>query len=230
MHDCSGARHVEHFLYSTSCKSSQAESSFKFGGQWRHLGVTKRSGSYQKSKNEVDMNIACLGWGPLTWKPDSLPLASNWFQDGPLIPIEFSRVSDGGELATAICMNAQPCKVQWAVLDVQSLDDAVQALRQREQIPDDRHDGVGVFVTGESLVGVLAEWASARQLDAVIWTALPPRFEDVEGLIPSVEDALYYLRSLTGDVLNHARSYVRQVPIQIDTPYRREIARKMGWV
>lgn len=175
------------------------------------------------------MNIACLGWGSLIWKPDTLPLASEWFQDGPLMPIEFSRIGDGGELATAVCMNAPPCKVQWAVLDVLSLDEAVQALRKREGIPDDRQDGVGVFTTTGSNVGVLAEWASARQLDAVIWTALPPRFEDVEGLIPSVDDAIDYLRSLTGETLEHAHSYIRQVPSQIDTPYRREIFKKMRW-
>lgn len=175
------------------------------------------------------MNIACLGWGSLIWKPDTLPLASAWFQDGPSMPIEFSRIADGGELATAICMNATPCKVLWAVLDVQSLDDAVQALRMREQIPDDRQDGVGIFTSNGSTVGVLAEWASARQLDAVIWTALPPRFEAVEGLIPSVDDVLEYLKNLTGKTLDHAHSYISRVPIQINTPYRLEINKKLGW-
>lgn len=142
------------------------------------------------------------------------------------MPIEFSRIGDGGELATAVGMNAPTCKVLWAVVDVRSLDDAVQALRQREQIPDDRHDGVGVFTPNGSTGGVLAEWASSRQIDAVIWTALLPRFEDVEGLNPSVDDALDYLKRLAGEMLDHAHRYIRQVPSQIDTPHRREIATK----
>lgn len=139
------------------------------------------------------MKIACLGWGSLIWKPGALPLLSGWFNDGPELPIEFSRVSDGGELATAICLNSPPCQVLWALLDVQSLDEGVQALRKREQIPDDRQDGIGVFTINASTVGVLGKWAADRQLDAVIWTALPPRFEDVEGLIPSLDDVLSYL-------------------------------------
>lgn len=64
------------------------------------------------------MVVACLGWGSLIWKPGSLSLASDWFTDGPELPIEFSWVSDGGELATAICLNAPPCQVLWALLDV----------------------------------------------------------------------------------------------------------------
>lgn len=175
-----------------------------------------------------DLKIACLGWGSLIWKPGALPLASDWFSDGPDLPIEFSRVGDGGELATAICLNAPPCQVLWAVLDVQSLDEAVQALRIREQIPDERADGVGVFTINSSTVGVLGKWAADRQLNAVIWTALPPRFEDVEGLIPSLDDVLSYLISLDGKTLEHAKAYMENVPDQIDTPYRREI-KKLGW-
>jgi hypothetical protein len=175
------------------------------------------------------MLIACLGWGSLIWKPDTLPLASEWFLDGPDLPIEFARVSDGGELATVMCANAPLCKVLWAKLDVQSLDLACEALRIREQIPEDRHDGIGIFTTSRSPVGVIGEWAIARQLDAVIWTALPPKFEEVEGLIPTVDDAVSYLAALSEETRNYARDYVKQVPPQIDTPYRREIISRLGW-
>ena len=175
------------------------------------------------------MLIACLGWGSLIWKADELPLASEWFIDGPALPIEFARVGDGGELATSLCINATPCKVLWAVLDVQSVEAACEALRQREQIPHSREDGVGVYIAGSSHLGLLAEWALPRQLDAVIWTALPPRIHGVEGRTPSVDDAIAYLDSLSGETLDHARDYIRQVPAQIDTPYRRQISRQPGW-
>ncbi|TDV62621.1 hypothetical protein [Pseudomonas sp. LP_7_YM] len=174
------------------------------------------------------MKIACLGWGSLIWKPGVLPVASHWFNDGPELPIEFSRVGDGGELATAICLNAPACQVLWAMLATESLDEAVRALRVREQIPAERSDGVGIFTINSSTVGLLGKWAADRQLDAVIWTALPPRFDDNEGLIPSLDDVLAYLISLDGDTLEHAKSYMEQVPEQIDTPYRREI-KKLGW-
>jgi hypothetical protein len=174
------------------------------------------------------MQIGCLGWGSLIWKPEALPLASEWFMDGPALPVEFSRVGDGGELATAICVNAPPCRVLWAALAVDSLDAACAALREREAIPAAREDGVGAFIVGASATGPLAQWASERQLDAVIWTALPPRL-NAEGQLPTAQDALVYLRSLTGEKLAHARDYIGQVPAQIDTPYRREIHRQLGW-
>jgi hypothetical protein len=84
------------------------------------------------------------------------------------------------------------------------------------------------FTISSSTVGVLGKWEADRQLDAVIWTALPPHFEDVEGLIPSLDDVLSYLITLDGETLEHARFYTDNVPEQIDTPYRREI-KKLGW-
>jgi hypothetical protein len=174
------------------------------------------------------MRIACLGWGSLIWNPGLLPLASEWHVDGPMLPIEFARVADGGELATAICLNAPPCQVLWALLNVETLAAAVNALRKREQIPEDREDGIGVFTINSLTVGVLGKWAADRRLDAVIWTALPPRFEEIEGLIPSLDDVLSYLIALDGETLEHAKFYMENVPEQIDTPYRSEI-RKLGW-
>lgn len=174
------------------------------------------------------MKIACLGWGSLIWNPDELPLASEWHTDGPLLPIEFARVGDGGELATAVCLNAPPCQVLWALLGVESLGEAVAALRKREKIPFDRDDGVGIFTLNSLTTGVLGKWAAERELDAVIWTALPPRFEGIEGLIPSLDDVLSYLISLDGPTVRHAKFYMENVPEQIETPYRKEI-KKLGW-
>lgn len=146
----------------------------------------------------------------------------------PELPIGFARISDGGELAIVICANVSSSRVLWAVLNVGSLAEACEALRVREKIPADRQDGIGIFTASSSPLGVIAEWASARQLDAVIWTALPSKLEDVEGLIPSIDDAVSYLVSLNGEARDHARSYLRQVPRQIDTPYRREIVSRFG--
>ncbi|MDF2643538.1 MAG: hypothetical protein K0R45_2812 [Pseudomonas sp.] len=178
------------------------------------------------------MNIACLGWGSLIWKPDTLPLAGEWYADGPEMPIEFSRVGDGGELATAICVNAPTVQVYWALMAVDSVEQACAALHEREQIPMDREDGVGRLVVArlpQTSEGIMTRWARERGVDAVIWTALPPRYMNVEGRIPTDQDALSYLAGLTGDKLEHARSYIQQVPRQIDTPYRRAIERHLDW-
>nr|WP_024967363.1 hypothetical protein [Pantoea sp. IMH] len=167
------------------------------------------------------MKIACLGWGSLIWKPGTLPLASDWYSDGPALPVEFSRVSDKGELATVICLNAPSVQVYWAMLETDDLQLAVTALREREKIPANREDGIGMLRVQPSAQGNIAGWAAGHGIDALIWTALPPRFAGVEGMIPSAEEALDYLRSLGGDERAHAFDYLRQVPEQLTTPYRR---------
>ena len=163
------------------------------------------------------MKIACLGWGSLIWKTDALPVASQWHHDGPEVPIEFVRIADGGELSTAICLNARPVPVFWAWLNTASLESACRALRLREAIPDSRADGIGMMTVTETSVGPLAEWAQAKGIEGLIWTGLPALMAGVEGRIPTLDEARHYLQTLTGERREHAFHYIEQVPAQIDT-------------
>ncbi len=181
--------------------------------------------AYQENR----MKIACLGWGSLIWKPGRLPVAWGWKEDGPQVPIEFCRVSDGGELATVISLNATPVPVFWAWLDVDRLDVACDALREREGIPAERCDGIGSLLIHNAPGGMLNDWARERDIDALIWTGLPPRSDNIEGRVPSVTEAILYLDSLAGETREHARDYFQRVPAQIDTPYRRAIKHGLGW-
>lgn len=51
----------------------------------------------------------------------------------------------------------------------------------------------------------------------------------LEGRVPTVDEAIVYLDSLSGEARQHARDYIDQVPEQIDTPYRRVIKDVLGW-
>ncbi|MGO3911154.1 hypothetical protein [Huaxiibacter chinensis] len=175
------------------------------------------------------MKIACLGWGSLIWKYGPLPVDGEWKPDGPALPVEFCRVSDGGELATALCMNAPAVPVLWAWLSVTTLSQACEALRKREAIPEARCDGIGsLLMTGRNC-GFLSSWAAERGIDALIWTGLPPRSGAMEGRVPTVDEAIAYLDSLTGETRDHARDYLNRVPAQISTPYRKVITDVLGW-
>jgi hypothetical protein len=76
----------------------------------------------------------------------------------------------------------------------------------------------------------LEEWSAARGIDFLFWTALPPKFDGRVGAEPTLEEAINYLGSLEGIVRELAESYVRKAPAQIDTNYRREFERVLGWM
>ena len=47
--------------------------------------------------------------------------------------------------------------------------------------------------------------------------------------MPTADEAVVYLQALEGDVLDHARDYVRRVPRSIATGHRTMIERRLGW-
>lgn len=69
-----------------------------------------------------------------------------------------------------------------------------------------------------------------QNLDAAIWTALPPKFNKEEFKIASEEDVLSYLKGLDTNARYIAEEYVRKTPVQIDTKYRRAIEKEFGWI
>ncbi|VFS31741.1 Uncharacterised protein [Enterobacter cancerogenus] len=93
-------------------------------------GQTLRILKPDSNGTRTDENsLPWLGFVNLEYGP--LPVAGEWQPDGPSLPVEFCRVSDGGELATALCMNAPAVPVLWAWLSVNSLSQACDALRKR---------------------------------------------------------------------------------------------------
>lgn len=47
--------------------------------------------------------------------------------------------------------------------------------------------------------------------------------------MPSEDDVINALRGLEGKERDLAEEYVRMAPHEVDTPYRRRIARDLGW-
>ena len=77
------------------------------------------------------MKIAILGWGSLIWLPKDLKFDTNsgWKENGPVLPIEFARISKDGRLTLVITPNGTEVPTLYAVSSFDSLNLAV--LNQR---------------------------------------------------------------------------------------------------
>lgn len=176
------------------------------------------------------MEIACLAWGSLVWDPRDLPIASTWYEDGPGVQVEFAHQSGGQRLTLVMGESFQVVPSLWAWMDCSNLDDAIEGLRRREGTVTRR---IGFWSVGDDTpkhIVDLPGWAVENRADAVIWTALPPKFQGRDERIPSVDEALEYLSSLDDSSRQGAEKYVRKTPTQVRTPYRSEFERQLGWL
>ena len=180
------------------------------------------------------MLIACLGWGSLIWDPRELPVRSEWFADGPLLPIEFARHSRDGRVTLVLLDKAPVVRSLWALMSVSDLQAAKEALADREGMTGfDKTKYIGYWSEDEKSSGIavdeIAEWAGLIEIEAVIWTALSSTFGDVYGPVLA-DEVIEHLRSLSHEKRRNAKRYVRRAPRQIDTEVRRRIEREFGWL
>ena len=175
------------------------------------------------------------GLGSLVWDPRTLPIRRYWFDDGPLVPVEFARQSDDGRITLVIVPDGRPVRVLWALMDTDCEASACVQLAAREGIRRsvDNHVGRWPKPTTPTVPGIEA-WARARDLDAVVWTALPAGLKcPATGIrkdeTPSETEVLDYLRALTGTRRDEAERYIRHAPPQVDTAYRRAIEATLRW-
>ena len=81
--------------------------------------------------------IAILGWGSLIWeqKDDFNKYIGVWKEDGPILPIEFSRISDSRNGALTLVIdpdNGYQVRTKYTLSKRENPEDAVCDLRTRE--------------------------------------------------------------------------------------------------
>lgn len=180
------------------------------------------------------MKIACLGWGSLIWRPDNLLIRREWFADGVLLPIEFTRQSKDGRLTLVITETAKPIRTLWALMATDDLATAKKSLLIREAIPEKKLDTLIASITATEETTdptklTIQNWVNNLKLDAAIWTNLPPKFQDTDSRVPSLDEAIAYINSLDINARATAEEYIRRTPKQIDTEYRRKFEAEFGW-
>src|SRR5262245_27762249 len=139
------------------------------------------------------MRIAILAWGSLIWDKRDLPISGVWQCGGPVLPIEFSRISSRGERAGCLTLiideqNGVDVRTRFAPSPRSNLDHVIDDLCDREDIT--RSDRIGyvnlvrnterTFARQQhpNACNTIKAWAQARGWDAVVWTALPSNFEE----------------------------------------------------
>jgi hypothetical protein len=178
--------------------------------------------------------IACIGWGSLIWDKRDLDVDGEWRADGPLLPVEFARQSNDGRITLVVVQGVQPVPTLWSAFNSRDLAKARESLRQRERISRSRAgDLIAHWRRGEDRSSepddTISAWAAGKNLEAVVWTNLKPKFAGIDGRAPTETELIAYLRTLDGEVRAATEEYVRCAPRQIDTQYRRAIQRELGW-
>lgn len=180
------------------------------------------------------MRIAILGWGSLIWDQRDLPISGDWERGGPVLPIEFSRISTRGERAgclTLVINEQHGVKVttRFALSPRTKLDQAIADLRIREGTSSDSigyvnlvSDTVRVYTRQQhpNACSAIKAWAQAQRWDAVVWTALPSNFDTEKKNPFSVDAAIQHLNGLVEPAKSHALAYLQKAPLEVVTPVR----------
>ena len=178
------------------------------------------------------MRIAIIGWGSLIWLPDSLRISTKWRSDGPVLPLEFARISRDGRLTIVIHPDSPEVRTYWAISACETLEEARENLRQREgtvitHVAMARVKETDTAARSAAGIAILAWLKSQRDVEAAVWTALSSNWEDKRRRPFSPADAVRYLSELERDrhkaplPYERACEYIRNAPEQLQTEVRK---------
>ncbi len=186
------------------------------------------------------MKIAILGWGSLIWQPKKLEYNKSfgWQKDGPILPIEFARISKDGRLTLVITENGSKVPVSYTLSNYQNLDEAILNLAVRE---GSGRNSIGSYnkiddtfshdvIFKQNILG----WIIEKDIDAVIWTNLGENWDiknEKGEIISQIQpnNRIEYLKELKGNTSVLAEEYIRRTPSQIQTHFRKLIEEELKW-
>jgi hypothetical protein len=171
--------------------------------------------------------IVCIGWGSLIWQPKTFIISGTWNTDGPDLPIEFVRESSGKRITLVIDKLAKPQKTLWALMPTSDISQAIQSLKERENSQKIEFVEATDNTTDE-IKSIIRDWLRVKNIDVAIWTGLEAKFNG-NPVRPTIDQVISHLATLSGDEKKDAEEYIRRAPDQINTEYRREIVKELGW-
>jgi hypothetical protein len=175
------------------------------------------------------MRIAIIGWGSLIWCPGALNISTRWRSDGPVLPIEFARISADGRLTLVINPGSREVTTYWALSAFDTLKQTIENLRQREGTALDQIHAVvasnSVHEAGSNSASVIRSWLEkAEFVDAAVWTGLASNWQAQRRMPFNTDDAVRYLSELEHEenslCYKRACEYIQNAPTQIQTDLR----------
>lgn len=185
--------------------------------------------------------IAVIGWGSLIWDLDDLApkVEGAWLMGGgPVLPMEFSRVSPKRLQALAVCLDPKygdPCQTNAIISFRDDIHEAAEDLRARERAQridqiGHIHPASGALHTRIPALGpILAEWCEVTGAAGAVWTDLDDNFEGITRIPFTLPNAVTYLNGLTGASREEAVRYITLAPAATDTPLRRALMEVAWW-
>ena len=182
--------------------------------------------------------IAIIGWGSLIWDLEILAphTSGNWqMEAGPLLPMEFSRVSPKRKLGLAVCLDPAvgvPCRTHVIRSVRGDILQAVEDLRARERAPEGLIGAYHAdFQHGRmpEVVARVQAWCADKGWGGAVWTDLEPNFEAHTKRRFSVAEGIAYLKTLRRESLEEAYNYIQNAPAQTATPLRAALAEDSWW-
>lgn len=183
---------------------------------------------------------AVIGWGSLIWDLENLAarVDGGWrMGEGPLLPLEFSRVSPKRKMGLVVCLDPEhgaDCQSHWILSRRRSVRGAAADLARRERAVTGRIGAVSVadgVAHGRlaPVVRLIRDWCLTVGLDGAVWTDLESNFALHLDTPFTIERAVAYLSGLTGESRDEAVRYIENAPQTTMTPLRRRLAGEAWW-
>ncbi len=178
------------------------------------------------------MKIAFLGWGSLIWDQRILKTKGGWHNDGPLLPIEFARISNDGRITLVLHPRVKTSQALWIWANFSNLDEAIENLCKREETNEGRIGYVSITdkqnrrLVAPSIIKEISAWARKKDIQAVVWTNLPSNFTEKLEKPFNLENTIEYLLELkenSPEKYKKAVEYIKKTPVQVQTNNRQQI-------